>query len=173
VLLVGQSWADPGERFKVTVLSVDPANGTAQVSIAPDPPPVPNNCFGQSLTYATVAVECYSYSNGMVTYDATDAMYLQRLDPNPAVADPGVTSLPRTSVPFFEDTSFQTYQTLPKTATYQVCATNVSGSTCGPSITVPIDSTVTPASPPGNPSCGPGSYPYRPCIPYRPPGGTP
>jgi hypothetical protein len=53
-------------------------------------PPTPNNCFVQSLSYATVTASCYAYAaNGTVTYDRTDAISMNRLDPA-GVADDGI-----------------------------------------------------------------------------------
>jgi hypothetical protein len=141
-------------------------NGTA--------PLTPTGCFASSLSYASVEVMCYTYSDGSVTYDGTDQMLLQRDPPAWPVVDNGVSNpwdvpvppIPRLSAPFFQDSSFQEQPTPPKTATYRVCAYNLWGAPCGVPMTVALDLTVQPVSSIGPPSCGPNSKPYRMCIPF-------
>jgi len=136
------------------------------------PPPAPSGCVGSSLTYGTVEVMCYTYaSGGIVSYDATDPMVLQRLNPNGGwiVADDGVSNPwdvppPRESVPFFQDSSFQTEPNPPTTATYRVVASNQWANSASAPFTVNIDLTVQPVTVPGPPPCGPLSKPYRRCM---------
>ncbi len=136
------------------------------------PPPVPTGCVGQSLTYGSVEVMCYTYSSaGVVGYDAVDPMDLQRLDANGTwtVVDDGVSNPwdvppPRSSIPFFQDNSFQTNPSPPSTATYRVVASNQWANSPSPSFTVTIDLKVQPVISPGPPICGPLSKPYRRCM---------
>jgi hypothetical protein len=145
------------------------ATGASQV-----PPPVPVGCRGSSVIYGTVEVECYTYpstNNSMISYDAVDPMFLQRLGPNGnwAVVDDGSSNPwdvppPRRSVPYFQDSSFQMEVSPPATATYRVVATNQWAQSPSLSFTVTIDLKVAPVVFPGPPLCGPGSSPYRPCL---------
>jgi len=137
-------------------------------------PPIPGNCFVQSLSYATVTASCYSYAaNGTVTFDKTDAISMNRLDPAGwDVADDGVSNSwdvppPRFSVPFFQDTNYQTYPNPPATASYQFCSFNQWGGGCGAAISVTLDLRVAPAVVVGPPLCGPNSHPYRPCLAFK------
>ena len=134
-------------------------------------PPIPGDCFVQSLSYATVTASCYAYAaNGTVTFDKTDAISMIRLDPAaPGVADDGISNswdvpLPRLSVPYFQDTIYQTYPNPPATTSYQFCSFNQWGGGCGAAISVKLDLKVAPAVVAGPPPCGPNSHPNRPCL---------
>jgi hypothetical protein len=88
------------------------------------------------------------------------------------LADDGVsnswdTPVPRLSIPYFEDTVFQTYPQPPATATYQVCSLNDWGQACGPELPVTLDRKVTPRPAVGPPACGPNSHPYQPCKAFK------
>lgn len=143
-------------------------------------PPVADNCFAQSLDYATVTVECYSLTAQGLSFDVVDTMHLMRLNPAHStatmkawdLADDGVsnswdTPVPRLSAPFFQDTVFQTYPQPPATATYQVCSVNAWGQGCGREMTVTIDQKVNPGVVAGPPPCGPNSHPYQPCKAFK------
>jgi len=143
-------------------------------------PPVADNCFAQSLDYATVTVECYSQTVQGLSFDVVDTMHLMRFNAAAStaatkvreLADDGVsnswdTPVPRLTVPFFLDTVFQTYPQPPATATYQVCSVNDWGQGCGPEMTVTIDQKVNPHLDVGPPACGPNSHPYQPCKAFK------
>ena len=122
---------------------------------------------------------CYTYNSGIVSYDAVDPMELQRIDQSgrgpPVPVDDGVSNSwdvlpPRLSAPFFQDTSFQTWPTPPKTATYRVLAFNQwrTRTSMSTPFTVKIDLTTQPVpASSGTPPCGPLSKPYRRCMPLQ------
>jgi hypothetical protein len=139
-------------------------------------PPPPESCFAESLDYADVTVKCYKQTAQGIVFDTVDIMYLQRLNPAASTAsvqiwdvvDDGVSNswdapVPRLSVPYFEDTTFQTWPQPPATATYQVCSRNDWGQVCGPDMPVTLGRKVRPHIVGGPPPCGPNSHPFQPC----------
>jgi hypothetical protein len=131
----------------------------------------PDNCRMGSTGFAIVTAICdTTSSHGTVTFDQLDQMMLFRVTDcsTPCLADDGLsnswdTPPPRFVAPFLEDTFFQEVPNPPKTATYQVCAQNLFGQSCGPNQSVTLNLTVPPVVVPGPPACGPNSHPYQPC----------
>ncbi len=197
--MFGSNGPDPtANGFFWLAVSIDPSQNLI-INFVRDgqSPPTPNSCTQQPAGYASVNVECYSYSSsGTILYDKVDDMYMNRLDlPRPTsrhgtwvLVDDGVHNswdFPpfRHVVPQFQDNSFQSDPTPPTSAIYQVCAVNLwGGPVCGPDLPITLDLTVTPVTPAGPPQCGPNSHPYRQCQavqlnsqgahPNPPPGAT-